>query len=366
MPTLLPIPRAALAAMASDGRRVAYVPVSGEWQHWKHYRGGQADDIWVTDTQAKTFKQVTTDPAVDTTPTWAGEDIYFISERGGLANLFRLKPGTGAVHQITHYTDAEARYPSSDGKSVVFQHGDALAEYDIATDTVKELNLHLDTDRVHSREKRVPAGNSLNAATVGPTGKRVVIESRGQLVSLPVDEGDSRLLAPLQGSRSQFPSWSYDGKKIAFVSDRSGEDEVWVTPADGTGKARQLTKDHKGPLGEIRWSPDGKYVVTFDREARIMLVNTKTGETTLVDQADRQLQCGVQPGREIPCLPSHRAELAQRRVYLRHRQEDESGRYNARDQLVQPGVGPRRQIPVLPAGPGVQPNGKRTHAFLRV
>lgn len=287
LPSELPIPRAALAAMAPDGRRVAFVPISAEWQHWKHYKGGQADDIWITDITTKTFRRITTDPSVDTTPTWAGASIYFISERNGLANLFRLNPETGAVEPLTRYTDAEARYPGSDGKNVVFQHGDGLALFDIATGKLTELDLHLNTDRIHARQKRVPASAGLNTAAIGPTGKRVVVESRGQLISVPVEEGDARILAAKQGSRSQFPVWSRDGKQIAFVSDRSGEDQVWVVPADGTGAPRQLTKDHKGPLGLVRWSPDGKHLVTFDRESRIILIDSKTGDTTLVDQADR-------------------------------------------------------------------------------
>jgi tricorn protease len=287
LPSELPIPRAVLASMANDGRRVAFVPISAEWQHWKHYKGGQADDIWLTDITTKTFRRMTTDPSVDTTPTWAGDSIYFISERSGLANLFRLNPDTGAVEPLTRYTDAEARYPSSDGKSVVFQHGNSLALYNIATGKVTELDIRLDTDRIHARPKRVPASAGLGAAAIGPTGKRVVVESRGQLISIPADEGDARILAAKPGSRSQFPVWSRDGKQIAFVSDRSGEDQVWVAPADGTGSPRQLTKDHKGPLGVIRWAPDGKHLVTFDRESRIILIDARTGATTLVDQADR-------------------------------------------------------------------------------
>lgn len=287
LPALLPIPRAALAAMAPDGKTVAYVPVSAEWQHWKHYKGGQADDIWITDISAKTFRRVTTDIGNDTTPAWAGGSIYFISERNGLANLYRLNPANGSVTAITHYTDAEARYPASDGKTVVFQHGDGLAKYDIATNKVTDLTIQVDTDRIHAREKRIPMAPALNTTTLGPAGKRVLAEARGQLLSLAVEEGDARVLAEKPGSRSQHPAWSRDGKSVAFISDRSGEDQMWVAQADGAGTPRQLTKDHEGPLGPIRWSPDGKYLVTSDREARIILVDVKTGATTLVDQADR-------------------------------------------------------------------------------
>lgn len=287
LPALVPIPRADHADMAEDGTRVAYVPISAERMHWKQYRGGQADDIWITDIRQRTFKRLTTDIGIDTTPVWAGNALFFISERQGLANLFRLDLENGQAEQITDYSDAEARYPASDGKTVVFQHGDGLALYDIAADTVKDLSLHLDSDRIHARKKQVPASSFLNSVALGPTGKRVIIEARGQLVSIPVEEGASRILATLSGSRAQYPSWSRDGRWIAFISDRSGEDQVWLVASDGSGQARQLTKDHVGPLGEIQWSPDGKYLVTADREMRILLVDTDTGATTLVDQSDR-------------------------------------------------------------------------------
>jgi tricorn protease len=286
-PKLLPIPQAALAAMAPDGRRVAYVPVSAEWQHWKHYRGGQADDVWIADLDARTYQRVTDDPGVDTTPTWAGDAVYFVSERGGLANLYRLDPVSRDVKAITHYTDAEVRYPGSDGHKVVFQHGRGLAIYDIAAGSVKELDLKLSTDLIHARSRRVAALPLLRSVAIGPTGKRVLAETRGQIVSAPVDEGDWRVVCSQPGTRSRYPSWSPDGKQIAFVSDRSGDEEVWIAPATGPGDARQLTKRHEGPLGPIVWSPDGTRIATGDREMRILLIDVKSGETTLVDQSDR-------------------------------------------------------------------------------
>lgn len=286
LPVMLPIPRADLAAMAPDGNRVAFIPVSAEWQHWKRYKGGQADHIWIADPAKSVFKRISSDIGIDTTPVWADDGgLYVISERAGLANLFRLNPANGSAKQITHYTDAEARYPGSDGKTVVFQHGDGLALYDIATNQISELAIHMTTDRIHARIKRVPAGSAVNSVSIGPTGKRVVAEARGQLISVPADEGESRFLAQMPGTRSQHPAWSKDGKQIAFISDRSGEDQVWVTPADASGAPKQLTRDHKGPLGELSWSPDGKYLLTEDREQRILLVDTSTGATTLVSQA---------------------------------------------------------------------------------
>src|SRR5207245_1409513 len=120
--------------------------------------------------------------------------IAFVSERDGIANLYRLDPASGKVTPATHYTDYDVRYPGSDGKRVVFQHGNGLALYDPATDQTTELRLALHSDRIHSRARRVPAQPALNAATLGPTGKRLLVEARGQILSVPVESGDARVV----------------------------------------------------------------------------------------------------------------------------------------------------------------------------
>ncbi|HEV2471638.1 MAG TPA: hypothetical protein VGS41_03170, partial [Chthonomonadales bacterium] len=248
-PQMLPVPEAQFAALNSNGHTLAYVPVSADWQHWFRYHGGQADDIWLTDIAKPHFTRLTTYRGIDTTPVWVGNDIYFISERDGYLNLYRMDASGKSVAQLTHYTDYSLRYPSTDGKRIIFQHGHGLALYDPALNTTKELVFHLRSDRIHARVRRVALSSAVVRASIGPTGKRVVVEARGQIVSAPVKHGEFVTLAPMPGSRSQYPAWSPDGKWIAFVSDRTGEEQLWVCRASGDGEPRQLTKDHKGPLG---------------------------------------------------------------------------------------------------------------------
>jgi tricorn protease len=283
---LLPIPCVEFASMHADGHRVAYVPVSAEWQHWKRYRGGEADDVWLADLEARTFRRLTTDPGVDTEPVWVGDAIYFVSERDGHANLHRLDPATGAAIASTTYADYDVRYPGTDGRRVVFEHGAGLALYDPATGRVEELAMNLHSDRIHARERRIPAIRNLADVAFGPAGRRLLVSARGQILSAPVEHGDVRPLVVQSGARCQRPAWSPDGKQIAFVSDRSGEEQIWLAPSSG-GAPRQLTRDHAGPLGTLRWSPDGKWIAVSDREMRVMLVNVATGAITVVDQSDR-------------------------------------------------------------------------------
>ena len=285
-PRLLPIPYGEFAKMARDGRHVAYVPVSGEWMHWKRYHGGQADDIWLADVAAHTFKRLTSDSGVDTEPVWIGDALAFVSERDGHMNLWRLDPASGATAQLTHYADYDVRYPGSDGQHVIFEHGNGLALCDAASGAITELSFDLHSDRIHARAKVVSALRNLAAVTLGPTGKRVLVSARGQVLSAPVENGEVRTVASQGGARCQYPAWAPDGKQFAFVSDASGEEQVWLAPAAG-GAPRQLTKDHTGPLGPIAWSPDGRWLATSDREMRILLVDAATGAFTTVDQGDR-------------------------------------------------------------------------------
>jgi tricorn protease len=284
---LLPIPRVEHAAVDGSGKRVAFVPISGEWQHWKHYRGGQADDIWLTDLQTNSFRRLTKDPSIETTPLWVGDDLYMASDRSGTSNLYRLDPQSGSATAVTSFNDYDLLYPSTDGHRVVFEHGNLLGVYDPATGKSSTLPIRLTSDRIHARERRVAAKDNLQNAAIGPTGKRVVVEARGQIVTLPVGQGDWRVVEASPAARAQYPAWSRDGKWIAFVSDRGGEEQVWVVPAAGDGPARQVTKDHKGPLGKLVWSPDGKRIATSDREMRILLIDVASGATTVVAQYDR-------------------------------------------------------------------------------
>jgi tricorn protease len=285
-PRLLPIPYGEFIAAHADGRRLAYVPVSAEWQHWKRYRGGEADDIWLADTVAHTFRRLTTDPGVDTEPVWAAGALWFVSERDGHANLWRLDPATGATTQATHYTDFDVRYPGSDGQRIVFEHGDGLALHDPASGETRELAIDLRSDRIHARVRQVAAPGYLAGVALGPTGKRLLVSARGQVLSAPAEHGEVRAVAVQPGARCQYPAWSPDGRQFAFVSDASGEEQVWLAPVAG-GAPRQLTRDHHGPLGPLVWSPDGKWIATSDREMRLLLADATSGAFTLVDQADR-------------------------------------------------------------------------------
>lgn len=283
LPVKIAVPQGEQASLAPDGHSLAYVPISNEWMNWFRYRGGSADDIWLADLSTGSFKKLTDDPGVDTTPVWVGKDIYFVSQRAGVSNLFKLDPSSKKTTQATQY-DQPVRYPSSDGKRVVFQEGSSIGLFDPATGKARMLDFILNSDQIHSREHQIPVVSALSEVSLGPTGKRLLLSVRGQILSVAAEDGDARVLEAESSARAQFPTWSPDGKKIVFISDRSGEEQLWTEDALG-GNVKKLTTGLTGEHFAPVWSPDGKWIVVGDREMRVQIVNAETGEVKLISQA---------------------------------------------------------------------------------
>ncbi|MFZ4508269.1 MAG: S41 family peptidase, partial [Fimbriimonas sp.] len=279
-----PIPQGEFGSLAPDGR-LAYVPQSNEWANWFRYKAGSADDVWLYTPSTKAFERLTDWEGVDTSPVWANNQIYFVSERSGNANLWSLDPKSKKVAQISKNTAFQVRYPGSDGKSVVFQAGPTLAVLNAATGEIRTLKFRLDSDRIHEREQRIPITPNIKEFAIGPTGKRGLIQVRGQILSVATEEGDVRVLENQPGTRAVLPAWSADGKRIAFISDRTGENEIWTTDGTGGAKPKQLTTGFQGNALVLKWSPDGKWIAVQDRAGRTLLIDATNCTQTVVDKA---------------------------------------------------------------------------------
>ena len=94
---------------------------------------------------------------------------------------------------------------------------------------------------------------------VSPDGKQIVFDILGDLYLLPIGGGEAKALATGMPWDCQ-PRFSPDGKQIAFISDRTGSDNIWLINADGTG-LKQVTEETDYLLGSPSWTPDGNYLV---------------------------------------------------------------------------------------------------------
>ncbi len=305
MPERLPVDRAGLASLSPDGTMLAYNRFSREDRTWKRYQGGQAQDIWIGELATGTFRRVTDWPGTDNYPMWVGDKIIFCSDRNhGTLNLFELDPSTGAVRPLTDYGDVDVKYPSAGPAQIVFQRGGLLYVLVLATGQVMPVPVRLPTDRVPTRAELVAVADQIDGYRLSPSGSRLVLESRGEIINVPVDEGIPVNLTRYSGSREKGAVWSPDGRWIAFLSDLSGEEEVYLIDQLGEGSWRRLTTGGMGYRANLTWSPASTHLLFTDKFMRLNLVDVGTGAITVIDQGsfdDAWERWGIQDVAWSPC-----------------------------------------------------------------
>ncbi len=286
--TELPVPRGGFMNYSDDGKKMAYNRVFREFRTWKRYRGGMADDIWVFDFDKKTVENITNNPQQDIIPMWKGNRIYFLSDRDASEkmNLFVYDTGTKQTRQLTTYRDFDIKFPSIGDNAIVFEQGGWLWRFDLGTEQAVRVPVHIREDFASARGGLVSVKENVAGADIAPDGSRVVFSARGELFSVPAKSGITRNLTNSSGAHDREPKWSPDGKSIAYISDASGSDEIWMVAQDGSSPAVQLTSAGGTYKFDLDWSPDSKSILFSDRAMRLNLLNVATKAVTVVDQAE--------------------------------------------------------------------------------
>jgi tricorn protease len=285
-PEELPLDEVSLISFAPDGKRVAFNRFSREFRTWKRYTGGLAQDIWVGDPEKLDFEKVTDYEGTDAFPMWVGERIYFISDRNGTMNIFSMNPQGGDVTQHTFHEEYDVRWPSAGGGSIVYHNGGDIWLFDIARGSYHVVDIEVPSDRVEERERFVSPAQYVTDFEISPKGRRVAFCARGELALVPSEEGRLIELSATSGIREKFPRWSADGKSIVYISEATGEEEVYVVDILGKSKPEQITKNTKGWKYQPVWSPDGKKIAYADGSQTIYVVDRATGKVTRADSSD--------------------------------------------------------------------------------
>ncbi|MEM7052655.1 MAG: S41 family peptidase [Acidobacteriota bacterium] len=287
LPVALPMPTAGSGDLSADGKRVAYSPLFRDFRSWKRYEGGWAQDLMLFDIEAGTTRELTDHPRSDRDPMWVGDDVYFSSDRNGTLNLYRLADGSGTAVAVTSSTEADVRWPSSDGVNrVVYELAGTLHVYDAAADASRALAIDVPTDGLWTRPVRKSVADQLENFDVGPKGERAVFVARGDVFSVVVEDGLTRNLTRTSSSHEKGASYSPDGKHIAFLSDRSGEEELYLIASDGRGEWTRLTDNGDTFRYAPVWSPDGKYLAFGDKRGKLFVV-TVEGRSMVEVAGDR-------------------------------------------------------------------------------
>jgi tricorn protease len=288
VPQALPVPRGGWCSFSPDGQQMAYNRVFREFRTWKRYRGGQADEIWLHHFGTGETTRLTSDPAQDIFPMWHGDRIYFVSEReeSHQANLYVMDLKTRKPRRLTDFTEFAVKFPSLGDTGIVFENGGYLYRLDFQTEKAVRIPVEIREDLVIGRGGLRDVSKETTSYEIAPDGARALIGARGDVFTVPAKNGATRNLTQSPGVHERNAVWSPDGKWIAYVSDQSGEDEIWIRPQDGSGEPRALTSGADTYKYEIVWSPDSQRIAWTDKLNRLQFVEVESKQVTLVAQSE--------------------------------------------------------------------------------
>jgi tricorn protease len=283
----LPLPRGGFASYSADGQQLVYNRVFREFRTWKRYRGGMADDVWLYDFKTKATTNLTNNPALDIVPMWKGSKVYFASDRDDSfrMNLYSYDLGTRQTKKLTSFTEYDVKFPSLGDNAIVFENGGYLYRFDLATEKAEKVAVTIAEDFGSGRAVSVDVSRSVTNYEIAPDGSRALFGARGDLFTVPAKYGPTRNLTHTPGVHDRDSKWSPDGRWISYISDATGEDEIWIAPQDGQGAPVQLTKGGDNYKFNPIWSADSKKIMWSDRKQRLLFVDLDSKAVTTVVEA---------------------------------------------------------------------------------
>lgn len=336
MPTQYPMPYGTFASVSPDGSQIAYIPHTTDFRTWKRYRGGMATDIWLFNLKDNSARLITDWEGTDTFPMFNpagnGEVVYYTSDQGPehRLNVWSYDIASTKRTQLTDFKDDDVRFPSIGpgpaGKGeIIFQLGTGLQVLDLGTGKSRPISVTIPGDRPSIRPRTFDASKNLTDASISPTGKRVALIGRGDIWTAPAKEGVVRNLTRTEAINEREAEWSPDGRWLAYISDESGEYEIWLRPsdakapekksdkkddkkpeadkpeekADGAAKSeskdedaknadhskpRKLTSLGEGQRSNIRWSPDSKFITFYEQTGKLYLLEVENARLQVIDR----------------------------------------------------------------------------------
>jgi len=287
LPVKLPMYTAGAGEFSPDGKRLVYSPLFRDFRTWKRYEGGWAQDLFVYDLSTGNQTVVAPSKRTERDPMWIGGRIFFVSDRDGTLNLYSVSPDGSGLEQLTRSTTWDVRWASSDGAGqIAYELGGELRLWDVKAKKETALSITVPTDGLASRPARVSAEKRIEGFGLSPKGERALFVARGDVFTAPIEKGPTRNLTRSSNAHDKHAAWSPDGKTIAFVSDRTGEEQLWLVPQDGSGKPEQLTTTFGSMLTAPAWSPDGARLALADKDGKLYVV-TVAGKKVVEIADDR-------------------------------------------------------------------------------
>jgi tricorn protease len=278
------LPRAYQGKISADGTRIAY-RMNNSWdEERRNYRGGQNRPIWIVDLKTYDLVSPPWTDSKDVNPVWVDDSVFFISDRDGVANVWEYQTKTKTLKQITKFTDFDVKSIDSGAGTIVFEQAGYIHELDPKSGKTKVVNILATGDFPWMMPNWEDVTNRVTNMALSPTGKRVVVEARGEIFTIPADKGDVRNLTNSSGSAERDPAWSPDGKFVSYFSDKSGEYKLVIEAQDGLTPPREITLAKPTHYYTPSWSPDSKKLLFTDTNLKVWVLDLATEQAKIVGQ----------------------------------------------------------------------------------
>ncbi len=281
--TAMPMPRAYQGKISSDGSHIAYRMASSWDEERRNYRGGQNKPIWILDLKSFTLDTTPFAGSKEIDPVWVGDQVYWLSDRDGVSNVYSYDTKAKKLAQITKFKDYDVKSIDATGTSVVFEQAGYIHELDAKSGSEKIVNITAAGDFPWMLPQWKDVGNRITSLALSSTGRRAAVEARGEVFTIPAEKGDVRNLTNSSGSAEISPIWSPDGRSVAYFSDKSGEYQLMIAPQDGLAAPRAIVLPEPSRPYAPAWSPNGKYIAYQDTHFRIWLVDVAAGTAKVAD-----------------------------------------------------------------------------------
>ncbi len=280
------LPEGGLASFSPEGDKIAYNRIFRNFRTWKRYFGGLAQDIWIYDFKKNKSERITDWKGTDSFPMWYQNKIYFTSDRDKnlRLNIWSYDLRTKEFKQITFFKEYDVMWPSIGGDKIVFENGGYIYETDLNTEITRRVPIIIQSDNAQALTKWVKAEKFIKKMNISPDGKRVVLEARGDIFTVPVEKGSIRNLTRTSGFHEKNPAWSPDGQWIAYISDESGEEEIYIVNQKGDREPIRITTDGSVFRYELIWSPDSQKLLYSDKSLRLWYVDINKRKPVLIDK----------------------------------------------------------------------------------
>ncbi|WP_268224139.1 S41 family peptidase [Sinomicrobium oceani] len=287
--TRLEIPNAYWADYSSDGKHMAYTPLRDVFSEWKHYRGGTISRIWIYDTGNHSVDEIPkpVGGCNDTNPAWMGADVYFRSDRNGEFNLFSYNTETKEIKQLTDYKDFPVISLQAGKGEIIYEQAGYLHLYDVSSGVSERLKVGIATDLLELRQRFVSGSDYVRSASVSPSGARVALDFRGEIVTVPSKKGDPMNITQTPGVHEHSPQWSPDGKSIAYFSDAGGAYAIHIKDKEGKGEAKVIPPGGTGFYAYLHWAPDSKKLCFSDNGRNLYVADVASGKVTRIASDER-------------------------------------------------------------------------------